>query len=172
MADFEQAKKLYLKLLKNENLPIFMMISIAVNYISMNMIKRAKDVLLQAIEKEPQNIEVLFHLAQVYFSEKNYQNAKQLLEDAYTISPNTEIANLLAKVCFEIGEYNQAYALFNLINLAIPNNLSVLYGMAECKYMQKEYDLAKEHLDKILKILPEHEQANALIEKISAEEKK
>ena len=127
---------------------------------------------MKAIEKEPQNIEVLFHLAQVYFSEKNYQNAKQLLEDAYTIAPNTEIANLLSKVCYEVGEYNQAYALLNLINLAVPNNLSVLYAMAECKYMQKEYSIAKEHLEKILKILPEHEQANALIKKIKVEENK
>ena len=172
MADFGQAKKLYLKLLKNEYLPVYMMLGVAVNYISMNMIKRAKDVLLKAIEIEPQNVEVLFHLAQVYFSEKNYYNAKQLLEDAYAISPNTEIANLLAKVSLEIGEYNQAYALLNLVNLAIPNNLSVMYSMAECKYMQKEYDIAKNHLEKILRILPEHEQANALIEKIGIEEKK
>ena len=170
MSNFEEAKKLYNKLLKLEAIPEYMYINIAVNYITMNMIDKAKDVLLKAIKIAPQDTEILFQLAKVYFLENNFENAKQLLEDAYAIAPNTENANLLAKSYLETGDYNQAYALFNIINLAIPNNITVLLGMATCKYKQKEYTLAKEHIETILKVLPEHEDAVELLNKITKEE--
>ncbi len=172
MADFEQAKKMYAKLLKQEDIPDYMLINISVNYISMNMMNKAKEILLKLIKQEPQNIQVLFHLAQVYYSEKNYENARQLLEDAYAIAANTEIANLLAKVYMNQHEYNSAYALLSLINLAMPNNIAILYDMAYCSYLQKNYQQAKENIDLILKILPEHEEAKQLLNKIEEEELK
>ena len=172
MSNFEEAKKMYNKLLKLEQIPPYMFINIAVNYITLNMLDKAKEVLLGAIKIVPQDSEVLFQLAKVYFLENNFENAKQLLEDAYAIAPNTEIANLLAKASIETGDYNQAYALFNIVNLAIPNNLTILLGMATCKYKQKEYSLAKEHLETILKVLPEHEEAVELLNKIEKEEQK
>ena len=147
-----------------------MLVSIAINYMSMNMPEKAKELLLKAIAVEPQNIQVLFHLAQVYNFEKNYENAKKLLEDAYTLAPNTEIANLLAQVYYEIGEYSRAYALYNIVNLTIPNNLGVLMNLARCKFAQKEYAAAKEHLETLLKILPEHEEAIEMLNKIKEEE--
>ena len=78
----------------------------------------------------------------------------------------------MAKVSIETGDYNQAYALFNIVNLAIPNNITILLGMATCKYKQKEYNLAKEHIEAILKVLPEHEDAVELLNKIEKEEQK
>ena len=155
-----------------KDIPPYMYVNVAVNYITMNMLDKAKEVLLMAIKETPQDTEVLFQLAKVYFSEENYENAKQLLEDAYAIAPNTEIANLFARTSVETGDYNQAYALYNIINLAIPNNLSVLMGMANCKYHQKDFVLAKEHIETILKILPEHEEALELLNKIEKEEQK
>jgi tetratricopeptide (TPR) repeat protein len=171
MSEFENAKKMYSKLLKLEDIPSYMKLNVAVNYMSMNLLKQAKEILLDLLKETPQNVEVLFHLAQIYDKEENFENAKQLLEDAYTIAPNTEIANLLAKVSLEIGEYNQAYALYNIVNLVIPNNIGVLFGLAKCKYMQKEFCVAKEHLNSILKIIPEHEEAIELLRKIEEEEK-
>ena len=43
-------------------------------------------------------------------------------------------------------------------------------NMAECKYRQKEYKEAKEHVDAVLEILPEHEEAIELLNKIEKEE--
>ena len=70
----------------------------------------------------------------------------------------------------EQKEYNSAYALLNLINLAIPNNIAILYDMANCSYLDKNYQQAKEHIDLILKILPEHEEAQQLLSRIKEEE--
>ena len=147
-----------------------MLRSIALNYMAMNMVPKAKQILLDAIAIEPQNIDVIFHLAQIYYSEQNYQNARQLLEDAYTLLPNTEIANLLAQTYMAIGLYNDAYALYNVVSLALPKNISVKYSLAKCKFEQGELDVAKAHLDDLLKILPEHEEAQELMKKIEEKE--
>ena len=138
MSDFEQAKKFYSKLLKIEALPIYMMRSIALNYMAMNMLPKAKQILVAAIQREPRNVEILFHLAQIYYAEQNYQNARQLLEDAYTLLSNTEIANMLAQTYMALGMYNDAYALFNIVSLALPKNVSIMYSLAKCKFEQGE----------------------------------
>lgn len=169
MSDFENAKKMYNKLLKMDDIPVYMLVCIASNYISINMISKAKNILLKAIEIEPKNVEVLYNLAQIYYMEKNYENSRQLLEDAYNMSPNTEIGNLLARVCMEMGDYNQAYGLFNVVNLIVPNNISVMLSMAECKFRQKDYEKAKKHVNSVLKLLPEHEEALELLKKIDKE---
>ena len=54
----------------------------------------------------------------------------------------------------------------------MPNNLTIILGMATCKYKQKEYTQAKEHIETILKVLPEHEEAVELLNKIEKEEQK
>lgn len=168
LSDFENAKKMYSKLLKQEeNIPVYMLNSIAVNYISLNMIKKAKDILLESIKKEPQNIDTLFHLAQIYFSENNFENSRQLLEDAYNIEPNLEIANLLAKVYMELEEYNKAFTLFSVVRMSVPANISVIMSLAECKYKQKDYDEARKYINDILEIFPENEEACELLNKIN-----
>lgn len=166
MSDFNKASEMYEKLLKYDDITIGMLVSTGKNYISLNKIDKAKEIFLKAIEKEPQNIEVLYNLAQIYNIEKNYTNARQLLEDAYTLAPNSEIGNLLANVCMEMGDYNQAYALFNLVNIVVPDNISVIMNMADCKYKQKDYETAKNHLKRVLELLPQHEDALELMKKI------
>ena len=147
-----------------------MLRSIALNYMAMNMVPKAKEILLDAMAINPQDIDVLFHLAQIYYLEQNYENSRQLLEDAYALAPNTEIANLLAKTYMSIGMYNDAYALFNVVSLTLPKNVSVMYSLAKCKFEQGDMEAAKVHLDELLKILPEHEDAQKLMEKIEEKE--
>ena len=172
MSNFEEAKKYYLKLMHKENVPVFMLISTAVNYMAMNMISKAKKLLIRAIEIEPQNIKALFHLGQIYYFEKNFDNAKQLLEDAYAIAPNTEIANLLAQIYIEVEQYSEAYVLLNLVNLSLPNNFTVQMGLAKCMFKKGDLNTAKKHLNNILEKFPEHEEAQNMMKEIEKVETK
>ena len=167
MAEFENAKNMYNKLLEKENIPVNMLHRIALNYMSMNDVDKAKEILLKAIKTEPQNPNILYSLAQIYYFEKNYENAKQLLEDTYMYSPNKDVSNLLAKTYMELGQYNEAYALFNIVYLSVVNNVDVLFNLAKCKYRQGDLNKAKEHLNDLLKILPEHEEAKELLKLIN-----
>ena len=166
MGDFVPAKRFYNKLLKLENIPVYMLTGISKNYININNLKKAKEILTRAIAIEPQNVEVLYQLGQIYLKEGNLQNARQLVEDAYTLAPNSEVANLLAQIYMAQGEFEPAYGFFNLINLMVPNNTAVLFNMAKCKIGVNDYKTAKEHIDTILSILPEHEDAQNLLKEI------
>ena len=171
MAEFENAKNMYSKLLDKENISVNMLHSIALNYMAMNDVNKAKDILLKAMKIEPQNANILYNLAQIFYFEKNYENAKQLLEDTYMYSPNKDVSNLLAKTYMELGQYNEAYALFNIVYLSAVNNVDVLFNLAKCKYRQGDLSMAKEHLEDLLKILPEHEEAQELLKLINEKDK-
>ncbi len=172
MSEFENAKKMYNKLLRKDKIPVYMMVSIALNYMAMNSIDEAKEILIKAMEIEPQNVQVLFRLGQVYVHEKNYKNAKQLLEDAYAINPNPEIANVLAQVYMEIDQCNEAFVLLNLVKLSNPANISVLINLAKCKIKQNDLPQAKEYINSVLEILPEHEEALELKKTVEEKENK
>ena len=44
--------------------------------------------------------------------------------------------------------------------------MNVNYSLAKCKYAQKDYKQAKIHLEDVLNILPEHEDAQKLLKEI------
>ena len=77
---------------------------------------------------------------------------------------------MLAQTYMAIGMYNDAYALYNVVSLALPKNVSVMYSLAKCKFEQGDMETAKSHIDDLLKILPEHEEAQELMEKIKEKE--
>ena len=168
MADFKKAQELYDNLLDKYNLSATMLGSVALNCISLNQIDKAKELLEKAIKMEPQNVNVLFYLAQVYFIKKNFENAKQLLEDAYTLMASPEIANLLAQVYFELGNYKKALPLFLVINQTNPANSLILMCVAKCLFELEKYAESKIYVEDLLKLLPEHDEAMELLEKINA----
>lgn len=164
MADFEKAKKIYSKLVKLPDVPDYMHLAVAKNYISMNMPQKAKKILFDIFEKNPSDIEIMYHLANVLMLEKDYANARQLLETVYTASPGTEVANMLAKVYLESGEYDKAYNLYKIISISVPGSITIMLAMADCKCRQKDYALALKHLKPVLEFFPEHEDAQRLLE--------
>ena len=58
------------------------------------------------------------------------------------------------------------------MNLTISGNISTMFNLAKCKFLEKDYKLAKEHIESILKIFPEHEETNELLKQIKEEETK
>lgn len=166
MADFVKAQELYDRLLGEYNLTATMLGSIALNCISLNQIDKAKEILEVAIKMEPQNVNVLFYLAQVYYIKKNFENAKQLLEDAYTLLASPEVANLLAQVYFELGDYKKALPLFLVINQTNPANSLIMVYIAKCMFELEKYEEAKIFVEDLLKMLPEHEEALELLSQI------
>ena len=67
----------------------------------------------------------------------------------------------------ELGQYNEAFILFNLVKLNFPTNLSVLMNLAKCKFLQGDKEQAKKYVQKVLDILPEHEEAQQMLEEIN-----
>ncbi len=163
MSEFQKAENLFDKLLTKEKIPVYMKVKAALNRISQNKIEQAKELLMQAVREEPKNKEALFNLARIYYLEKSYELAKQLSEDVYSMSADTETANLLGSIYYELGQYNDALVLFSLVNLSKPDNISVIMNIAKCQYKLQNYKSAKENIDTVLKVVPEYEDALELL---------
>lgn len=171
MTDYAKARELYEELSSKQTvLPVYMIVRIALNLMFLNETAEAKKLLISALSTEPQNVEVLFRLAWIYVSEQNFENARQLLEDAYNLAPNAEISDLLARVYFELKQYNRAFALYSVLRLSLPDNVNVILNLAKCKFETGDYKEAKEFLNELFAILPEHEEALALLNKINEKE--
>lgn len=166
MSDYKEAKKYYDKLLKFDNLTTGMMLGIGLNLIALKKTDKAIEILNETFKQSPQNVEVIQNLAKAYFIKKQYDIAKNLLEDAYFLEPKAEIANALALTHFELKEFEEAIKLFTVIDQSYPNNPNNLLNLAKCWIKLKNKKKAKELLNKILEYFPEHEGAIELLNSI------
>ena len=64
--------------------------------------------------------------------------------------------------------YKNALPLFLVINNSNPSNSLIMMCVAKCLYELNKYEEAKICVDDLLKLLPEHEEALELLEKINA----
>lgn len=167
MSNYKEAKKYYDKLSKVENLTTNMLLGIGLNYIALKKTDKAIEILSNALKLNPQSTDIIQNLAKVYFMKKQYEVAKELLEDAYFLEQNAETANSLALVYFELKEYEEANKLFYVINQTYPNNPNNLLNMAKCQLALNNKEKSEELLNKILEIFPEHEEASKLLNSIN-----
>lgn len=167
ISNYKEAKKYYDKLLKHEGLNTSMYLGIGINYMSLGMPRKSLEYLTKAMELAPQNADILQNTAKVYFMQKKYKVAKQLLEDAYFIDSNPEIANSLALVYLETKDFKEANKLFKLIDSQYPNNSYNILNMAKSELGLENKEKAKELLNKVLEIFPESQEAIDLLNSIN-----
>ena len=166
MSNNTEAQKYYDILLKSEEIEPSMYLPIGMNFIALNKLDKATEVLTTALSKNPQNTEIIHNLAKIYFIKKDYKIAKELLEDSYFIEPSADTANSLAAVYFELGEYDEANKLYQKIDQIYPNKISNLINIGRCFIHSGNNEKAKEYLDKALEYFPDSEEAKELLENI------
>ncbi len=166
MSNHTEAQKYYDLLIESKEIEPSMYLPIGMNFIALNNLDKATEILTEALKYNPQNVEVLHNLAKIYYITKDFTVSKQLLEDAYFVSPTPETANSLASVNFELEEYEEANKLYLQINQSYPNNVSNLINIAKCQMRLKNNEKAKEFLEEALKCFPESEEAQELLESV------
>ncbi len=169
--DHKIAQKYYNELMKHDNIPLSMYLNISMNLLASKKYKKAIEILEIIKKQEPKNIFVLSNLAQAYFKLKNYEVALQLLEDAYFIQPNMEIANMLATAYMKTKHFDEAIKLFKVVDHQSPLNIAVMVNIAICEYNLKNYVEARKLAEKILTFLPESEEAQTILDKLNKKEK-
>ena len=110
---------------------------------------------------------VLFCAGRILYARGEYEDAKRYLIKAVEQNPDIETQNTLALTYFELGEYRQALNIFNHLLTKHPDNISLLMSGAKCYEALKDNDSALEYLDKVVSILPEDEDAQEMIRKLS-----
>ncbi len=162
--------------------------------------KQAIEMLYKALELENDNVEILFQLGELYFLLKNFPRATHYLNKVLEKdSDHLDALKIIEKIYIYTNEFQKAYEyamkvfdnqnnsenLFNVIEILAKqgdlNKISelesskwadtkVLYGIAKAFYDNKQFDKAKEKLEKALNLNPENEAALVLLGKIYFDE--
>ena len=106
----------------------------------------------------------------LYFDEKKYKIAKDLLLDVVNAPNNPEILNLLAKSYMKLKDYKMAAGIFKKLTENYENNHILLCDLANCELNMGEFKNAKEHAKKALMIFPDFEDGLKILKEIQKEE--
>lgn len=139
----------------------------ALNKLILNQLDEAHDYIMKAIKVEPNHEYVQFCTGRILFAQKQYEDAKRYLVRAVEQNPDIETQNTLALTYFELGEYQSALNVFKNIYSKSPKSISVLMYIAKSYEALNDNNSALEYLDKVVDILPEHEEAHEMIRKLS-----
>jgi len=131
ISDFEKADELYKKSLALENNP-FTTLSRGINLIAQNKLDEAFSVLEPLLSVLPQNPELLYNLARIFYAQKDYDSAARLAKKAYFVAPTVEIANLMGLALMNLEDYKGAGNIFDKIIEQYPLNLFVYENLINC----------------------------------------
>ena len=166
-SDFEKADKMYQKALEIEPQNPNGLAFSALNKTHLKQIDKALEQIKAALEKSHESAFLFFIAGRIYFLAKDYECAKTYLVKSYELEKIPDVQNLLGLCYFELGNYQQAQAIFkNLLDKA-PLNVNLLLSLAKCHIKLEQKDEALSYLNKITEHFPECEEAQELIREIS-----
>lgn len=96
-------------------------------------IPKDQQLLLAALDRDPESIDFLTLLASSYLSTGNYWNAERLYKKILECSPkNIQACFGLADLALADAKYEDAISFYEQILLSEPENLAALSGLVEC----------------------------------------
>ncbi len=139
----------------------------ALNKIELNELDNAKELITSALEDEPEHEYIQFVAGRIYFSLKDFENAKIYFIKSLEQNRDKETKNLLALTYYELGEFDKALNIFDALIKDNPKNVSLLLSKAKCQEKLELNDEALSTLDVLTEFFPECEEAHEIIRRIS-----
>lgn len=139
----------------------------AINKIEINELEQAQELIEEALKDQPDHEYIQFLAGRIYYSMKNFEQAKIYFIKSLEQNPDVETKNLLALCYFELGEYEKALNIFNALLESSKKNISLLLSKAKCLEKMEDTDDALKVLDELTDIFPECEEAHEIIRRIS-----
>ena len=165
--NFKEADKMYQKALEmqpdNPNALGFS----ALNKMHLNDLEKAKEQIDKALEKSHEEPFLMYIAGKIRFLLKDYDCAKPFLIKSFEIDRSLDCENILGLCYFELGDYSQANNIFKNILEKSPMNINMMLNCAKCYEKLEDIDSALAQLDKIVDIMPDCEEAQEMIRKLS-----
>ena len=162
-----EAEQYYAEAIELEPKNILALVFMALNKLILNQLDEAYNYVMKAVEIEPDHEYVQFCAGRILYAKGEYEEAKRYLVRAVETNPDIETMNTLALTYFKLEDYTQALNVFASINKKSPKSISVLMDIARCYEALGENDSALVHLNKVVDIFPENEEAQEMIRKLS-----
>ena len=119
------------------------------------------------LEKCSDSAFLLFIAGRIFHLAGDYETAKMYLVKAYELEQLPDVQNLLGLCYFELGNYEQARAIFDNMHKKAPMNINVLLNLAKCYDKLGNAEEALKMAEEIVDTFPECEDAQELIRKLS-----
>lgn len=116
--------------------------------------------LLKSIEIDNQNLDAYYQLANYFLETDNEDKAKETIlkiieiykqhnekDDGFVDSYSSEFFLGVARVCIEVGYFNEAIVILDDLTQDDGKNLEYLYNNAYCNFMVKNYMTATEYIN-------------------------
>lgn len=156
--NFELETKRLLEQLQRDRKNIIVWVDLAINYAFKKQYARSNYVLynvLPLVETDVQNQHViLYNLAVNYYKMKDYKNASKYLSLAENLKSDLETQILGTFIDVKLGRIELAKKKLNLLLQKYPDNIEVTLKLAEIYHKEKNRQLEKEVIDKLIKNNP------------------
>jgi putative PEP-CTERM system TPR-repeat lipoprotein len=132
-------------------------------YLKLGDKKKAEETIAQASENSSESVYSQLGEAYLMAESTNSSGALGLIESILIKTPElTEALLLKGQLLFSQGDYNDAIDSFNEYHRILPSNIQVRLFLANSYVRNEQYFEADEHLDFLLKLLPDHPFINQL----------
>ena len=122
-----------------------------------NKIKQAKEICIKIYKKNPKHFDNLRLLNFIYFKEKNFSKALNIINEAIKVNPNfAEAHNEQGNALNELKQLNMALKSYDNAIKINPNFSDAYYNKAVILHELKNIELAIENYDNSIKINPNH----------------
>ncbi len=166
ISQYEKADEFYTKAIDIKDDVVAKALS-AINKLELNDLESAKELIESSLADQPEHEYIQFLAGRIYYSMKDYEKAKMYFIKSLEQNPDKETKNLLALTYFELGEYEKALNIFDVLLKEIKKNIPLLINKAKCLEKLERIDDALKVLDDLTEIFPECEEAHEMIRRIS-----
>lgn len=132
--------------------------NLALCYYNKNDSKKAERFYLKALEANPKLMQVYVNLADLYFKQKNFVSAINLLQSGcYELPDETVLPHYLARVYMEDARLDLAIDELNKVLEVQDNNYDAYYDLGRVYFELGQYDLAVSNFESVLEYKDDNE---------------
>ncbi|HOT59460.1 MAG TPA: tetratricopeptide repeat protein, partial [Spirochaetales bacterium] len=100
------------------------------------------------LAQNPNDVEALFMLAELYFDEQEWEKALKLYENLNRLGETNseidvfEVSKRIGLCCYRLGKNDDAYKAFTIAKTGKPDDFEINYNLGVLEYMKKNYEKA------------------------------
>lgn len=127
---------------------------------------KAKPLLEQAYQKNPNNPDFALDLCNILFGNKEFQRVKQIVDPFLLDQRKYPFLQLMGQTCQSLGELPEAISFYKEYLDYFGTNIFVLNSTGDCYYQLNNLEEALIAFEKSLEISPDQERIKALVKTI------
>ena len=152
---YEEANKILQKLIKNDaHNPKYLNL-LSITLINTNRQNEAINILKKILEKNPDYLDALINLGNIYNDLKQYDKAEHYFNEVIKINPDDKnILNIFATILIHLSKFDKAEKILKNLIITESNNVNILINLSLTQIENNKLESASEYLKKAIILNP------------------